>query len=139
MRQNAGNGCHKRSHVFPGFKRNISKSPTMEKSKLFCSFSANVTGIKFYDGWRDLHSMMRVTFRREYDNIHDNNAIVVLTYDMYDNKELGHLERPVAAAIAPLHDLQLPGFRIVGYVQYCQTICMFGRPCILCRLYTVRV
>ena len=47
---------------------------------------------------------------------------------MYDNKELGHLERPVAAAIAPLHNLQLLGFRIVGYVQYCQTICMFGRP-----------
>ena len=59
------------------------------------------------------HSMMHVTFRREYDNTHDNNAIVVLTYD---NKELGHLERPVAAAIAPLHDLQLPGFRIAGYV-----------------------
>ena len=39
----------------------------MEKSKLFCSFSANVTGIKFYNAWRDLRSMMRVTFRREYD------------------------------------------------------------------------
>ena len=81
--------------------------------KLFCSFSANVTGIKFYNAWRDLHSMMRVTFRREYHNIHDSNAIVVLTYD---NKELGHLERPVAAAVAPLYDSQLPGFRIVGYV-----------------------
>ena len=33
----------------------------MEKSKLFCSFSANVTGIKFYNAWRDLRSMMRVT------------------------------------------------------------------------------
>ena len=81
--------------------------------EFFCSFLANVMGIKFYDAWWNLHSMMRVTFRREYDNIHDNNVITVLTYD---NKELGHLERPVAAAIAPLHDLQLPGFRIVGYV-----------------------
>ena len=75
--------------------------------KLFCSFSANVTGIKFYDAWRDLHSMMRVTFRREYHNIHDS---------IYDNKELGHLERPVVAAIASLYGSQLPGFRIVGYV-----------------------
>ena len=40
--------------------------------------STNVMGIKFYDARQDLHSMMHVTFRREYDNIHDN-AIVVLT------------------------------------------------------------
>ena len=57
--------------------------------------------------------MMRVTFRREYHDIHDSNAIVVLTYD---NKELGHMETPVAVAIAPLYDSQLPGFRTVGCV-----------------------
>ena len=87
----------------------------MEKSKLFCSFSANVTGIKFYNAWRDLRSMMRVTFRREYD---ENNVIVILTYD---TKELGHLERSVAAAIAPLHN------STTRYVIYA---CAKRKPCV---------
>ena len=74
----------------------MQKIVAMERSKLFCSFSANATGIKFYDEWRQLHSMMRVVFRREYDNIYDINSILVLTYN---GEKLGYLERSVAAAL----------------------------------------
>ena len=84
----------------------------MEYSSLFCSFAANVTGIKFYPGRRQLHSMMQVAFEREPENVYDPNSIVVLTSDT--NAKLGHLERSVAIALAPLLDLHLPGFRIIG-------------------------
>ena len=43
----------------------------------YCSFTANIMGIKFYEGLAKLHSMMNVQVKRESGNVHDANAIVV--------------------------------------------------------------
>ena len=45
----------------------------------YCSFSASVTGIKFYSGLCELQPFMYVTLRRELHNLVDSNAILVIT------------------------------------------------------------
>ena len=90
--------CHANGLRLSGTRLQI----TMVESKLFCSFGANVTGIKFYSGWHQLHPMMQVAFARGPENIYDKNSIVVLTYDT--KTEQGHLERLTAAGLAPLLD-----------------------------------
>ena len=57
--------------------------------------------------------MIKVIFRREHSSIlYDKNSIVVVNNE--DKKELGHLEKSVAAGLEPLLDMHLPGFRLLG-------------------------
>ena len=97
---------------------------------LFCSFVANVTGIKFYEGHLHLQSVMRVLFEREFSNPHDSNAILVKLVLPEDCVILGHLERRVSSTIAPLMDRNLAGFIMRGCVSiesaWCSTL-ILGR------------
>ena len=88
-----GYGCHKRPRVFLDSKETYASHQWWRSRSCF---------VLFRQTWRESSSithggtfapLMRVTFRREYN---ENNAIVILTYD---TKDLGHLERSVAAAI----------------------------------------
>ena len=77
------------------------------KSKLYCSFSANVVGIKFYPGIKYLKSIVPVYLCREPDNIHDSDAVMAYI-DIGESRSsmptiaLGHLEKNVASVIAPM-------------------------------------
>ena len=84
---------------------------------LFCSFEANVEGIKFYEGHLRLQSLMRVVLVRDLGNTHDCSAVAVKLVRPYGNALLGHLERHVAAAIASLMDRHLTGLIICGFVH----------------------
>ena len=54
----------------------------------YCSFTANVMKIKFYEGLAMLHSMMNVQVKRESGSLHDANTIVV---QLKSGEMLGHL------------------------------------------------
>lgn len=56
----------------------------------YCSFTANVCGIKFYSGLQELHPMMHVRLIREPSNHVDSNAVIVKTRN---GRTLGHVER----------------------------------------------
>lgn len=77
-------------------------------SEEYCSLSCNVMGVKFYDGGSELHSLMHVRLCRELTNHADYNAIRIVTPS---GKILGHLEKKIAAFIAPIMDAGLPGFK----------------------------
>ena len=65
--------------------------------------TANVQGIKFYDGYDELMSsngFLHVRLVEESNNPHDSNAILVVSY--YSGKIVGHLERAVAGSISQL-------------------------------------
>ena len=64
----------------------------------------------FYEGHVQLQSLMRVQFEHKSSNPYDRNAIVV-KFD--DHTVLGHLERRIAAAIALLMGISLPGLVIM--------------------------
>ena len=66
-------------------------------------------GVKFYDGVSELHPLMHVRLRRDCSNPADLNAVQVRTKA---GKVLGHLERKVAALVAPIIDASLPGLKI---------------------------
>jgi hypothetical protein len=65
-----------------------------------------------------LRCEIRVRLRREPDNEHDGNAIVVLSET---GRELGHVAREVAASYAPVFD------RVVGLQEVDCGACVFGR------------
>ena len=62
-------------------------------STLFCSFEANVVGLKFYEGHLHLQCLMRVVLMRDFGNTHDCSAVAVKFAPLYGNVLLGHLER----------------------------------------------
>ena len=75
------------------------------KCRLNCSFTANVVGIKFYQGYKYLQAVKPVYLRREHGNIHDSNAVLVIikTTDKH-SATLGHLERNTAhVVVLPKH------------------------------------
>ena len=86
-----------------------------DRSKLCCSFCANVVGIKFYPGIKHLEPVVCVYLCREPDNIHDSNAVKAYIGECSSSKALGHLEKDIASVIAPMMDC-LDGFRCVAYV-----------------------
>ena len=67
----------------------------------YCSFHANVTGIKFYSGINELHPMMHARLGREELNPFDSKSVLVFTFS---GNVLGHLEKKTAAVIAPIMD-----------------------------------
>ena len=72
----------------------------------YCSCSAMVNGVKFYNGLASLHTMMDVHLKREPSNAHDANAILV---KLKSGEILGHLEEKYATVLAPVIDSNLPG------------------------------
>ncbi len=62
----------------------------------YCSISANVTGVKFNPGIEELHSTVHVKLAK---NPKDENSILTITQS---GQVLGHLERKVAAVLAPI-------------------------------------
>ena len=67
-----------------------------------CFVCCDVTGIKFYGGLRELNALIHVRLCRE-TNPKDDCAIQDL------EKNLGHVERRVAALLAPIMDAELAG------------------------------
>ena len=61
-------------------------------------------GIKFYDGLAHLQPLQPVLLERDYTNLHDSNSISVKIVLLNRSAKLGHLERKVAAVLAPLMD-----------------------------------
>ena len=68
--------------------------------KELLSFECNVTGIKFYNGYKRLHSLMSVKLVRKKYNAYDANAIMVIA----GGRQLGYVERCVAVYLAPVMD-----------------------------------
>ena len=85
----------------------------MADIKELVSFTADVRGIKFYPGLKDLRAsggFLNVDLVREKHDPHDANSILVSK--MQTPKIIGHLERGVAAAVAKILDLKLPTIRL---------------------------
>ena len=82
-------------------------------STLFCSINANVNGIKFYPGVRELQSLKTVKFERDRSCVQDCNAILI---KFENGLILGHLKQHISAAIAPLMDRMSSGFIMRGYI-----------------------
>ena len=86
----------------------------MADIKELVSFTADVRGIKFYPGLKDLKAsggFLHVDLVREKHNPHDANSILVVSKTPTP-KLIGHLERGVAAAVAKILDLKLPIIRL---------------------------
>ena len=49
----------------------------MDAVKECCSLEGHIKGIKFYDGFCSIRSMMNVHITREANNPHDSNAVLV--------------------------------------------------------------
>ena len=85
--------------------------------KELLSFTTEVRGIKFYPGYEDFRNadarggFLHVDLRREADNTHDKNAVLIVTR-CRTPRILGHLERRVTAAVARIIDLKLPYTRL---------------------------
>lgn len=65
--------------------------------------TANVRGIKFYDGYEELLSsngFLHVRLVKEPNNPHDCNAVLVVA--LKSGRIIGHLERSVAAPVSQL-------------------------------------
>ena len=72
-----------------------------KESRLYCSFQANVTGIKFYPGYHCLKSCVPVHLHREPGNVHDGDAIMAYIESGSKYVALGHIEKKVAKVIGP--------------------------------------
>ena len=88
-----------------------------KESRLYCSFQANITGIKFYPGYHCLKSCVPVRLHREPGNVHDGDAVMAYIESGSKYVELGHLEKDVAKVLAPMMD-SLSGFRCIALVIY---------------------
>ena len=74
-------------------------------------------GIKFYDGLSHLQPLQAVKLERDYSRSQDPNSIWVKLTVLNRTVVLGHLEKTIAAALAPLMD-EFPGLIIRGYNYY---------------------
>ena len=80
----------------------------MDAVKECCSLEGHIKGIKFYDGFCSIRSMMNVRITREASNLHDSNTVLV----SYRGRVIGHLDFMTAAAVAPLMDMNIPSLLI---------------------------
>ena len=100
----------------------------------YCPFTANAIGIEFYEGLAKLHSMMNVRVKRESENVHVANAIVV---ELKSGEMLGHLEKRYARVLAPIMDSHLPGLvrkclvgsevRLTSAWDFTRSTCITGK------------
>ena len=79
---------------------------------------ANVSGIMFYDGLPHLKSLQHVQLERDRSSFQDTNAISYYTAKPIFpdcTVVLGHLEKNIAAALAPMMDKNVAGLIIRWY------------------------